>query len=136
MDYEYTVVSNNYRKHIIRDFPKRNFQIGDQQVVKDLMAGKTLLIDAKVPYTEASRPFRRLYNHFNSRGYRLRIHLFDDIDLNIYRGVIVWAESIFHLYTCNRCKQMEIVAGTTRPHIQGCLKAQSGNHFWRERKKV
>lgn len=141
--YHYRVVPDRYRRYVLRNFKKRNLRtpIAESQVVKDLMEGKTLLDLSEFAYTEAIRPYRALYNHFSTRGFRLRIHLFDEGDQDIYRGVLIWLESLYHLWQCGRCKSYAVTTGEI-PYKRGCLAIRikesfnypRGAHIWKEKK--
>lgn len=70
-------------------------------MVKDLLAGKTLFIEAKLPLGHNENlPLRNLYSIFNTRGMRLRIHKFDDLDSDMYGGILIWAEPNVHCIIC------------------------------------
>jgi hypothetical protein len=93
MEYKYKVVPNTWRAGIrTRDTYVR--QEIDSPLVKDLLAGKTLFVDYQMPLERGNNPFRTLYNYFATRGFKLRVHVYDDVKSNKYRRILMWAEPI------------------------------------------
>lgn len=93
--YQYRIVPNSWREMAPRIAP-RVLQEIKSPIIADLMAGKTIFVDYEV--TEPQNiPYRRLYAYFQVRGYRLRIHVCDDVDADLYRRLLMWAEPIKQL---------------------------------------
>jgi hypothetical protein len=61
-------------------------------ILKDLIEGKTVFVDYQMPLGQKDNPFRTLYGFFNARGYRLHIHVLDDVVKAEYRRVLIWAD--------------------------------------------
>lgn len=93
MEYDYKVVPDSWRKSVqIRDTYVR--QDIESPLVKDLLAGKTLFVDYQMQIGRRENPFRTLYNYFATRGFKLRLHVYDDVKSNKYRRILMWAEPI------------------------------------------
>lgn len=88
---EYRIVPDHYRKRVSLKNKKNHKPVKDP-LIQDLLQGKTVFIEAKVQLGGRS-PFRTMYSFFSSRGYRLRMHKYDDLDKNVYGGILMWAES-------------------------------------------
>lgn len=127
---DYMVVPKPYRDKVHRRNLNRNFH-PVEPMVKDLIAGKTLVIDAHVPLGANKLPYRNLYSTLAARGYRVRMYVIDDIDLDLYRAVIIWAEALTKLWSCSRCGDFEISSEQTKPQTQGCESVYTF-HSWRE----
>jgi hypothetical protein len=131
-DFAYSKVPETYRE-FVTPRPKKNLREVKNPLVLDLLAGKTLLLDASIPLGEADSSLKTLYSFFNARGMRLRMHLFDYPDKDIWRGLLMWVESFYRVYRCDRCKKITGVAGDTRPSRANCSSKRWVEHYWRER---
>lgn len=90
-DFPYRVVPKTWRDRVAKRLPYHT-EVIDSAMVRDLLGGKTILVDYEVPLGSSSHPFRTLYSYFTARGMRLRIHIVDDLEKNEYRRLLMWAE--------------------------------------------
>lgn len=131
-EYPYTIVPDSYRRRVTFK-PRKNHQKITNKVVIDLLAGKTLLVDAEIPIQTRNgfpKEFRTLYNTFASRGYRLHVYMYDDIDKDIYRALLMWAEPMMKMWICSRCSSTIVTSPSSKPATKNC-KSTIGFHFWK-----
>jgi hypothetical protein len=136
-EYPYNVVPDSYRARVYR-WKRKNHQKITNPIIKDLLAGKTLLVDAQIPiHTKGGFPreFRSLYNTFSSRGYRLHCYMYDDVDRDIYRALIMWAEPLVKLWNCSRCGNFEVSNEEGKPSNKHC-DSKYRAHSWRSVKEM
>lgn len=122
----YSVVPDSYRNRVVRK-KRRNLEPITDPMFQDLLDGKTVLADYGLDIAE-NFP-RTLYHKFLSRGYRLQMYLYDDIDKDIFRGILMWADPLVQLWNCSRCGDFEIHSGDGRPQTKGCT---TNYHSWRK----
>lgn len=93
-NYSYRLVPSNWRS-LVQQKEKYVTPEVTSPIVKDLMRGKTVLVDYTLPHgAYNNHPFRTLYSYFSTRGYRLRVHVVDRVDKDEYRKLLLWAEPI------------------------------------------
>lgn len=136
---EYQIVSDDYRKFANRPKMKKNIHRLTEPLVRDLADGRTVLLNSRIKYGDkdsyqrAVRPYKRLYNHFNARGMRLKIHVIDDIDSDVFGGILMWAERDYKFWACVRCLKIVAHIGESRPQNQDCLAEPYLKHRWYEK---
>lgn len=95
--YEYRSVGEEWRSVVDAKRDTYRTEI-NSQLVKDLMAGKTLLVDYHMDYGQRDHPFRTLYSYFNARGMRFRVYTVDDTKNENYRILLMWTEKLIVNY--------------------------------------
>lgn len=132
-EYPYTVVPESYRRRVSVRKVKNQKKITNQ-IVLDLLDGKTLLVDAQIPiHTKNGFPkqFRTLYTIFASRGYKLHCYIYDDVDTDTYRAMLMWAEPLMKLWVCSRCAGQMVTGLNEKPTTKHC-NSEIGYHFWKK----
>ena len=92
--YEYKIVPNTWRNLVATPRMQQDTPEVMSPLVKDLLRGKTVFVDYTLPFGQSHHPFRTLYSYFNTRGYRLRIHVLDVVEKEEYRKLLMWAEPV------------------------------------------
>lgn len=91
--YNYRTVERSWRTAVSdQKRPEYRTPEPNSPLIKDLLDGKTLLVDYEMPYAGKQHPFRTLYGYFDRRGKRLRIHIVDDIQKEKFRILLMWVE--------------------------------------------
>ena len=132
------IVPDHLRSQVTRQ-KRRNYATKSSELMRSLIGGNTLLVDAGIPLGWNNIPkYKNLYNSLGVRGYRLQIRIFDSPERNIYRGLLMWAEPMVMLWNCSRCGNFEVSSHDTRPQSQKCAKENAaGNyHSWRKVKNT
>jgi hypothetical protein len=109
---------------------RRNYFKRIRPLVEDLIAGKTILIDAQIPIDTkmSSTKYKNLYATMSARGYKLTMVIYDDFDRNIYRGLLCWAEPLVQLWHCGYCGRLEVTASQNKPPLRKC---KYGTEFYK-----
>ncbi len=133
----FVVVPAEYRNRVFRK-ARRNYSTRTSPLIDALINGHTVLVDANIPTGRTATKYKNLHATMSARGYRLRTGIIDDIDRDIFRGVLMWAEPMIVLWNCSRCDEYRIESEDSRPQVNGCavetkLNADHyGNiHSWR-----
>lgn len=93
--YGYKIVPNTWRNLAPEAHSRYATPEITSPLVKDVLRGKTVLVDYTMPFGQAkNHPFRMLYSYCNTRGYRLRVHIIDVVDKDEYRKILMWAVPI------------------------------------------
>lgn len=129
----YQIVSNALRGGVTHKRIQKNYTRKPSKIIEELMAGKTVLIDSSTKWGDSTRPHKTLYNYFSARGRRLRMHLIDDMDIEVYRGILLWVDNFYRVWRCARCTKILVVIGETRPRTEGCTNGRYPSHWWVER---
>jgi hypothetical protein len=129
--YDFKIVSNKWRDRYFHGTKSvRNTKPIDDPIIEAVLNGKTVVVDAHVPIdNKKNLPYKNLYNYLANRGMRLRMYVFDDIDLGIFRGLIMWAEPFVKVLKCSRCGVLHVTSENTKPSNRGC-KSNIGFHVW------
>ena len=94
--YAYKVVPNSWRELVPASARREKYETPEitSPLVRDILAGKTCYVDYFIPFGKSDHPFRTLYSYFQARGYRLRVHIIDNVKDEEYRRLIMWCEPL------------------------------------------
>lgn len=128
------VVPNNYRSRVVEKRTKNSRPI-TSPIIEAVISGKTVLIDAHLPILTrgiATTKWKNLYASLSARGYKLRMHVMDVPEKEVFRGILVWAEPMTVLWNCTRCGNLEAGSPNVKPERPGCNGRQrTDKHDWR-----
>ena len=127
-------MSQAWRNKVYRK-PTRNLEDIDDPIVKELFNGNTVVVEGLRSLGDKKHPYKNLYYRLALRGYRLQMHTFDDVDSDIFRGLIMWAEPMVVLWNCSRCGNFEVGTYETKPQNRNC-ESKLRYHSWRRVQKM
>jgi len=86
------------------------------------------MVDCQIPLGKNNSLMKPYYFALSNRGLKLRAYMIDDLDLGVFRGMLLWAEPFTQLWKCRRCEQLQYSSFETKPPISGCNNDK--NHSW------
>lgn len=99
-------------------------------VVIALLKGNTICVNIESSLGSKEHPYRNLYAFMASRGLRLRMYLYDDFDLEVYRGALMWCEPFSQLWICSKCGEGVYSSVDIKPTNIGCAEDKHSKHAW------
>lgn len=97
MEPKYKVVPKSWRTLVNKryGYTARRRRVSKKQIIHDLLAGKTVLIEQYLTPLERKNVSTTMYRAAAAYNKQMYIYHFDDIDNDVYKGLLCWMEDKF-----------------------------------------